>query len=463
MVEDDGDLAEALCTILGDAGFATLHASDGEAALELAGANPVNLILSDVQMQPMDGLQLLAASRSEFPGVPVVLMTAYASIDKAVAAMRGGAETYLVKPFDATELTETVERTLKRHRSLSVTSVETGSVVCGDPDTVSLLGIAGRVAGCDATVLLSGESGTGKEVFARFIHNNSPRADAPFVAINCAAIPDNMLEATLFGFEKGAYTGAHQASAGKFEQANGGTLLLDEISEMDLGLQAKLLRVLQEREVERLGGKRSIALDVRVLATTNRNLALAVEYGEFREDLYYRLNVFPLHIPPLRDRRGDVMALFQHMLHRYCKGQRALPAISPMAEKRLLQYAWPGNVRELENLVQRTLILLQGDRIAEADLRFEAGALSLACTTAQPEASVRDCGDVTGGLQEDLRQEEQRLILNALQNDAGNREAAARTLGISVRTLRYKIARLRDAGLNIPDKHRSTDAHASVA
>ncbi len=463
IVEDDPNVGEALCSTLENAGYKTLYASDGEAALSQARSIPVNLILSDVQMQPMDGLALLRESRDAFPGVPVILMTAYASISKAVEAMRLGAETYLVKPFDADELIETVERVIKRRRTLSVTGVETGNVICGDPVTVSLLGIAGRVAGCEATVLLSGESGTGKEVFARFIHNNSSRAQQPFVAINCAAIPENMLEATLFGYEKGAYTGAHQASAGKFEQANGGTLLLDEISEMDLSLQAKLLRVLQEREVERLGGKRSIALDLRVLATTNRNLAACVADGDFREDLFYRLNVFPLHIPPLRERRGDVLALFQHMLRRYCAGQRAVPKLTPMAEKALLKHAWPGNVREVENLVQRTLIMLAGDQIAEVDLRFETDTFEPKTTTIPTPVDAPAPSATCGDLQEDLRQEEQRLILNALQSGAGSREAAARALGISARTLRYKIARLRDAGLNIPEKHRSADAHASVA
>ncbi|MEM8549070.1 MAG: sigma 54-interacting transcriptional regulator, partial [Pseudomonadota bacterium] len=242
--------------------------------------------------------------------------------------------------------------------------------------------------------------------------------------------------------EKGAFTGATQAMPGKFEQAQGGTLLLDEVSEMPLALQAKLLRVLQEREVERVGAKRSVSLDVRVLATSNRNLAESVNNGEFREDLYYRLNVFPLHIPPLRERRGDVLPLVVHMLKHYCRGQRAVPSLSPMAEKRLLQYDWPGNVRELENLVQRTLILLQGSDIAEADLAFE---------TRSPVIAEADDATPCGDLQDDLRVEERRLIIDALSAGAGNREAAANRLGISPRTLRYKIARLREAGFALPE------------
>ncbi|MEM7611766.1 MAG: sigma-54 dependent transcriptional regulator [Pseudomonadota bacterium] len=456
VVEDDADLADALITTLDNAGYETLYAADGGAALQLAEQYDFHLVLSDVQMQPMDGLSLLQALQERFPGVAVVLMTAYASVPKAVEAMRLGAQTYLVKPFEADELVDTIERCLARRRSMAVTSVETGAVVCGDPNTVNLLAIASRVAGCDATVLLSGESGTGKEVFARFIHNNSLRADEPFVAINCAAIPEQMLEATLFGYEKGAYTGALAAHPGKFEQANGGTILLDEISEMDLALQAKLLRVLQEREVERLGSKCSITLNVRVLATTNRNLAAEVEAGRFREDLYYRLNVFPLHIPPLRERRGDVLPLFVHMLKRYCDGQRALPRLTLPAERELLQHAWPGNVRELENVVQRSLILLAGDQVSVADLAFE----SQTSTTALPEVNAPAR---PAPLQDDLRATEQRLILDALKTGAGNRQAAARALGISARTLRYKIARLREAGLPIPDKNQHTHDSASIA
>ncbi|MEO0576730.1 MAG: sigma-54 dependent transcriptional regulator [Pseudomonadota bacterium] len=456
VVEDDLALADAVCHSLSKAGHNVLHASDGSHALRLLASHEVCLVLTDVQMQPMDGLTLLDTVSETFPGIPMILMTAFATVKSAVDAMQRGAETYLVKPFQAEQLIDAVEQCLSRRRAIAVTSVETGAVVCGDANTMSLLGIASRVAGSDATVLLSGESGTGKEVFARFIHNNSERANAPFVAINCAAIPENLLEATLFGHEKGAFTGATTSAAGKFEQAQGGTLLLDEISEMEIGLQAKLLRVLQERELERVGGKKSIPLDVRVLATTNRNLDIAVRDGGFREDLYYRLNVFPLHIPPLRERRGDVMPLFAHMLKRYCHGQRAIPRLTSMAEKQLLLYSWPGNVRELENVVQRTLIMLQGDEICRSDLQFEVSA-SLAIEPPAPAAATPVVPPILGaaahnntGLHDDLRVEERRLIIDALQQGAGNREAASRILGISPRTLRYKIARLRDAGYALP-------------
>ncbi|MEM7764345.1 MAG: sigma-54 dependent transcriptional regulator [Pseudomonadota bacterium] len=445
IAEDDLDLAEALAGTLKEAGYRVVSASDGSDAITTLKSTQIDLIVSDVQMTPMDGIALLETVVGEYPQIPMILMTAFATVNKAVDAMRRGARGYLVKPFVADELINAVADALS---ASGIADNQTdGTLVCGDANTLSLMSIASRVATSDATVLLTGESGTGKEVFARFLHQNSRRSEAPFVAINCAAIPESMLEATLFGHEKGAFTGANQSSAGKFEQANGGTLLLDEISEMDLGLQAKLLRALQEREVERLGGKHPIALDLRVLATTNRNLAAEVEAGRFREDLYYRLNVFPLYIPPLRERRGDVLPLVQHFLQRYCAGERAVPTLSPLAEKRLLQYRWPGNVRELANVVQRTLIMLGGNTISDADLAFE----STAGLPPSQRASETLAQETSGDLIHDLRLEERRLIVSALKRGAGNREAAAEMLGISPRTLRYKIARLRDADLAIPD------------
>ena len=453
VVEDDPNLAEALCIALQDHGYTALHAADGTAALNRVQAEPVDLVLSDVHMAPMDGVHLLENLRVDHPGMPMILMTAYATVEKAVAAMEAGASTYLVKPFDAATLIETVTRCLPEPHEEP--PVEVGdSVVAGDPLTRGLLGLASRVAGSEATVLLSGESGTGKEVFARFIHRNSLRAEAPFVAVNCAAIPENMLEALLFGHEKGAYTGASDSRPGKFEQANDGTLLLDEVSEMPLALQAKLLRVLQEREVERLGGRAPIALDIRVLATTNRNLAAEVRDGRFREDLFYRLNVFPLHIPPLRDRRGDILPLAEHLLRAHCRGRRAVPRLTAVAERCLLQHRWSGNVRELENVIQRTLVLFSGNEIAEADIAFErAPAVE---SVAEP-GGLQPSGK---GLQDDLRQAEMQLISSALEAGAGSREAAARSLGISTRTLRHKIARLRDAGLAVPGHRESRTAPA---
>jgi two-component system response regulator FlrC len=321
-----------------------------------------------------------------------------------------------------------------------------------------LADLSRRVAASDCTVLIAGESGTGKEVLARFIHRNSPRAAGPFVAVNCAAIPENMLEAILFGYERGAFTGAHAAHPGKFEQAQGGTVLLDEVTEMSLGLQAKLLRVLQEREVERLGGRMPIALNVRVLATTNRNLRSEVAAARFREDLYYRLNVFPLATAPLRERRDDVLPLAMRLLTARCRPGERIPALSADAAHRLLTYAWPGNVRELDNVMQRALILVNGPVIQAEHVHMESDALlprspvrdGLAARTvpsvAQPEGAALD---PDADLSRSLSATERDLILNALRNDQGNRQLAAKRLGISPRTLRYKLAKLRDTGVDV--------------
>ena len=435
IVEDDACLREALLETLADSEHPVLSATNGPDALKILNAEDVGLVVSDLQMQPMSGRELLARIRDEHPATPAVLMTAFGTIEDAVEEMRRGAADYLVKPFDADVLRGVVERHLKPPTNSSQPIAE-------DPAARRLLGIARRVAATEVTVTLSGESGCGKEVFARYIHRQSPRVAGPFVAINCAAIPDNMLEAVLFGYEKGAFTGASAAHPGKFEQAAGGTLLLDEISEMDLGLQAKLLRVLQEREVERIGGRQVIPLDVRVLATTNRNLKSFVADGHFREDLYYRLNVFPLQIPPLRERRADIVPLARGILEKHAEAGQLVPRLSQCAEEALLRYSWPGNVRELENTLQRSLILLQGDTIRADELVFEG---------AEP-ASVAPAVSGTAALQDDLKHQEFRLIARALQDAGGNRKIAATSLGISPRTLRYKLARMREEGFWQDDK-----------
>jgi len=319
------------------------------------------------------------------------------------------------------------------------TSVE--GLVAEDPRTREVLELARRVASADVTVTLTGESGVGKEVFARYIHENSKRREGPLIAINCAAIPETMLEATLFGHEKGAFTGAAGAHSGKFEQADGGTLLLDEITEMPLSLQAKLLRVLQEREVERLGAVGGRRVDVRVIAMSNRDLKQAVADGVLREDIYYRLNVFPLRIPPLRDRPRDILPLAMHVLGRHSVGQDAAPTLGIEAARRLRAHTWPGNVRELDNVIQRALILQRGAEIEPEDLQIEE------TVPAEPEAAA---ATAEPGLESSLRASESELILNALRAENGRRKAAAERLGISPRTLRYKLARLRDLGMPVP-------------
>ncbi len=436
VVENDPTLCETLCDTLEMAGYAVQTASDGQAALHVLERHPIGIIISDVQMRPMDGHALMQKVKARYPAIPVLLMTAYGSVDKAVSAMQDGAVDYLVKPFEVETLLEKVKSAIQQPTQ------EGTPLVAEDLRTREILELSRRVAQSEATVMIGGESGTGKEVFARYIHRCSSRRDGSFIALNCAAIPENMLEAVLFGYEKGAFTGAYQASPGKFEQAQGGTLLLDEISEMSIALQAKLLRVLQEREVERLGGRKLIQLDVRILATSNRNLREEVAAGRFREDLFYRLNVFPLTLPPLRERQRDILPLTAFLVRRYLQPGETVPSISSVAQQRLLSHGWPGNVRELENVVQRALILRSGNEIFPDDLCFEM------------EPAIEMSGSAVsasgGGLSEDLKSVEEQMILDALMDGTGTRKEVAERLGISQRTLRYKIARLRDAGVAIP-------------
>ncbi|MDO2948737.1 sigma-54-dependent transcriptional regulator [Aeromonas simiae] len=438
VVEDDDGLREALLDTLLLGGYECREADSGERALVQLSRQPFDMVISDIQMGGMDGLTLLQTIRQQFPQTPVLLMTAYANIDGAVRAMREGAIDYLSKPFSPEVLLNQVSRYVPAQR------VEKRAVVYGDARSAELFQLAARVARSDATVMISGPSGSGKEVLARYIHDQSSRAEQPFVAINCAAIPENMLEATLFGYEKGAYTGAVQGCPGKFEQAQGGTLLLDEITEMDLALQAKLLRVLQEREVERLGSRKTIALDVRVIATSNRDLKRAVQDGLFREDLYYRLNVFPLRWGALCERPGDILPLARHLLALHAaQAALPLPRFTAHAEERLLDYGWPGNVRELANVVQRALILCDGECIAEADLILE---------DEEPGGEEDDEGRTPGleRLGNELKQQEHQIILDTLQLCQGSRKAVAERLGISPRTLRYKLAKMREAGIDMP-------------
>ncbi|HJV26677.1 MAG TPA: sigma-54 dependent transcriptional regulator [Aromatoleum sp.] len=464
VVEDDAALRDAVCLTLEMGGHRVTGVDGGPSALAEIEQQAFNLVISDLRMQPMDGLQLLGELRARLPQLPVLLMTAYGDVDKAVAAMRGGACDFLMKPFEPEVLLEHVRRYASQPPGEDDTIAE-------DLHTRNLLGLAARVAGTDATVLLTGESGTGKEVFARYIHAHSPRSDGPFIAINCAAIPENLLEATLFGYERGAFTGAQTAQAGKFEQAQGGTILLDEISEMPLGLQAKLLRVLQEREVERVGGKKPVALDIRVLATSNRDMAGEVAAGRFREDLYYRLNVFPLAIPSLRQRPGDILALARHFLAQHGERLRRTARLGADAEQILVRHSWPGNVRELENTMQRALILTATDTITAETVRLclpnwveSAGtaATAPASSAALPPGPARIAVEPAGiaaptpsgsapeaARSANMKDLEREHILSTLRSVGGSRKRAVEQLGISERTLRYKLQQYRDEGFEV--------------
>ncbi len=435
VVEDDKELLSALVETLMLENFDAVGISYLAEASNYLNTNSVDLIISDVNFEnnPRDsqletGIDLLRYSREQGIFTPFVLTTAYASVDKAVEALKLGALDYLVKPFEAEQLINIVKK--------NVIIEETEfNFVAVDDESVKVKRLASQVAKTDVNVLINGESGTGKEVLAQYIHHCSPRADAPFVAINCAAIPENMLEAILFGYEKGAYTGAHAASAGKFEQAQGGTLLLDEISEMDISLQAKLLRVLQERQVERLGGKKIIDLDVRILATTNCNLKHEVSAGRFREDLYYRLSVFPISIKPLRERAEDILPILESLLQKY-QGPNGNVSVHEDAKAILTNYHWPGNVRELDNVVQRAIVLAGNNPIQSRHIIIDDALTS--------NKEVFETAEVS------LKENETNMILHALEVGHGSRKYAAEKLGISPRTLRYKLAKLKEQGVYVP-------------
>lgn len=490
VVEDDSNLREALSDTLQLAKYNVITAKSAEEALQhLAEDDDLRMIISDVNMGAMSGHDLLREVKTHYPHIPMMLITAYASISQSVDAIKNGAVDYLVKPFAPNILVETIAR------HLGVAQIQGDEPIAQAPSSRQLLQLAQRVAQSESTVLIVGESGTGKEVLARYIHNHSPRAQKPFIAINCAAIPENMLEAMLFGHEKGAYTGAHSSAPGKFEQADGGTLLLDEISEMNIGLQAKLLRVLQEREVERLGGRKTIKLDVRVIATSNRDMRGEVVAGKFREDLYYRLSVLPLQWAPLRDRLEDIVPLAQRILQKHAQKQnRHGVSLSMEAQQALLSYSWPGNVRELDNIMQRALILQMSNTINADDLGLDAGDVysqkpnlveAAIHYKAQHNPAMYAMGSAGGNvhsarefaqdlrvpamandnislvsptpytpnpaLGSDLKQREYEIIMSTLQQERGSRKNTAERLGISARTLRYKMARLREEGFAITE------------
>jgi len=432
IVEDDNTLRQALVDTVDLAGHTCMAAGNGQEAIDYLEINKPAVVVSDVRMDGIDGHQLLREIQKKTPGIPVILITAHGTVNDAVDAMRCGAVDYLLKPFEPSDLIKKIEHFMRYDENQSEKKP-----IAEDPKSQELLSLAEKVANSDATVMISGESGTGKEVLAQFIHSHSPRKDKPFIAINCAAIPEQMLEATLFGYEKGAFTGAYKSMPGKFEQAQEGTLLLDEISEMDLALQAKLLRVLQEKEVERIGGTKTIPLNVRVLATSNRNMREVVSQGKFREDLYYRLNVFPLHWIPLRERPQDIIPVAEYLISLHWDDKNPMiPKLTEGAIAAMAQYNWPGNAREMDNVIQRALILQNGGQIEAEDLHLPK------------QQRTKQSGE-DKSLTKNLQTHEFELIEKVLQQASGSRQQAAKILGISERTLRYKMAKMRNEGFSV--------------
>ena len=417
LAEDDPAMQDLLRRILVDQGYEVQVVGDGLAAMARL-EQPFDLVLTDIRMPGADGVQVLEFSRRKWPATPVVVLTAFGSIPGAVDAMRLGAFDYLAKPLpDPQALRAVVARALEGGQASG--GVE---LVVRDPAMQQVVQQLHKVAPRDTTVLLLGESGTGKEVLARLVHQLSPRAEGPFVAVNCAALSESLLESELFGHEKGAFTGATSRHEGRFEQADGGTLLLDEVGETSAALQAKLLRVLQERTFERVGGEQPISVDVRLVAATNRDLEARVAEEVFRQDLYFRLAVFPLLIPPLRQRPADILPLADHFLHLLTRGpSRTAPQLTDEARAALRVHPWPGNVRELQNVLERALILSGGDAISAQDLGLPAG----------------DAAPTSGA--GTLKEMERLAITEALDAEQGNRKRAAKRLGIALRTLQYKI------------------------
>jgi DNA-binding NtrC family response regulator len=423
VVDDDIQMLAALEAALRRKGHLVETASNGIEAASKLDNMTVQAVLTDLKMPGMDGLELLQHIRSTNPALPVVVLSAFGTVPMAVEAIKAGANDFLVKPFSQDSLDEMLERLAQSRPSQGAESTE---LITENPAMRAMLASAAQAAKTQATVLVQAESGTGKELLARWVHQHSANPKGPFVAVNCAALPDSLLESELFGYEKGAFTGANNFKPGKFELAQNGTILLDEIGEMAPILQAKLLRVLQEHEVDRVGGKKPIPIHVRVIATTNKDLRKLIARGQFREDLYFRLNVVPMRIPPLRERKDDIPALLSYFTKRY--GSDANPQIDEETIELLGRYGWPGNVRELENLVQRSFALRGKLKITPSDL-FEQ-------TVENPEASPLQAGHSVSEM-------ERKLIMATLDQTSGNRTHASKLLGISLRTLRNKLREYR--------------------
>ncbi|GIX07965.1 MAG: acetoacetate metabolism regulatory protein AtoC [Candidatus Poribacteria bacterium] len=437
LVDDDPLVRESLAETLRRRGFQVTEADNGQEALSLLQKEAFGAVVTDVRMPKLNGIELLRRIKSEYPLTEVIVMTAFGEIADAKECMRLGAWDYLEKPVKGPELVHKLQEALglgpQRPAGLD-------EIVTGDPRMLRLLEMLDQIGQSSASVLLSGESGTGKEVFARAIHKRSPRAQGPFVAVNCAALPEELLESELFGHEKGAFTGAIATRKGKFELAHGGTLLLDEISEMPIPLQAKLLRAIQEREIDRVGGTRPIRVDVRIIATTNRDLTEMIRKGSFREDLYYRLCVIPLTLPPLRERRGDIPLLARHFLREFAaQNGKKITDFTDAAMEWLENHPWPGNVRQLRNTIERAVVFARGPRIELRDLRPEILDATLQ-ETPEPEAETTERSvrvDVRVGMT--AYEAERRLILQTLEECGGNKTRAAEILGITPRTIRNKL------------------------
>lgn len=440
IVDDDSSMRLALSESLVGLGYTVVTADSGTAALEKLEKDAAGIVITDMKMPVMDGIELLRRIKEQSSRTPVIVVTAYGTVDRAVEAMREGAADFVMKPFSIDHLESILAKVVSAQnggtghesaRDEGSFNVRGKKIVTEDRKMRAFLRTLKGLARSKASILIQGESGTGKELMASYMHRNSDRAAMPFVAVNCAAIPHNLLESEMFGYEKGAFTGASARKPGKFEMADGGTLMLDEISEMDIALQAKLLRVIQESEVDRVGGRAPVPVDVRIISTTNVDLKQRVEEKKFRGDLYYRLNVIPVRVPPLRERSGDIPVLCEHFLDRYSSLNGApRPSLSKDAALLLERYEWPGNVRELENVIERAVLLSDGETVRPENLCLE-GEYETGETRRATECDVPQDGT--------LKDMERTLIFSTLKREKGNKTRASEALGISVRTIRNKL------------------------
>ncbi|HTS38758.1 MAG TPA: sigma-54 dependent transcriptional regulator [Candidatus Solibacter sp.] len=441
IVEDEAKMRRLLELNLGEDGFATFSAGDAESGLKLLRENSIDLVVTDLKLPGMNGLEFLQTIKRQNAAMPVVVMTAFGSVETAVEAMKAGASDYVLKPFSLAEMRIVIHKELdvrnlrEENRNLREALGKRYShpnVIARSPKMQEVLATVERVAPTNSTVLLGGESGVGKDLIARAIHEKSRRASGPFLKINSTAIPENLLESELFGFEKGAFTGAVASKPGKFELADKGTLFLDEIGDVPGATQVKLLRVLQEREFERLGGTKTVKVDVRLIAATNRDLREALEQGTFREDLYYRLNVVPIDIAPLRERKEDIPELVELFIsHFSAESRKVIEGISPEAMKILVNYHWPGNVRELQNIVERACALAKGNSLEVGDIHLD---------TRPAKAGNGGGGFLPDGMT--LEQWEDEMVQEALRRANGNKSQAARLLGLSRNALRYRLSKI---------------------
>ena len=439
VIDDEASQREAVGGYLRKRGFTVLQADNGRRGLEILQGQVVDLVITDLRMPELDGMGVLEAARQTNPDIGVVLVTAFGSVDGAVDAMQEGAFHYLEKPIDLDELDEIVDRALERSHLVSENELlrerigggaQFGGIIARDPAMEEALNVVARAAPSRATVLVRGESGTGKELVARAVHDASPRADKPFVGVNCAALNKGLIESELFGHEKGAFTGATDRRVGRFEQANGGTLFIDELAEIPAEVQVKLLRVLQERKIERVGSGTEIEVDVRLIGATHRDLQGLVADGGFREDLFYRLNVVSVQLPPLRSRKRDIPVLVEHFLARYAEeNAKTIEGVSKEAMDLLMRYVYPGNVRELQNIIERAVVMARGDVVTKNDLSLEGQEM-------QSAAESLPSGTTLSEQVEDL---EKKAIAEALQQANGIQSRAADILGLTERNLRYKL------------------------